>query len=572
MPFRQFIKFNRTIIKVTHVPILLLIYVYEKLRLARFSYEPDELIEQHGRRTTLIPFALNGPPDLFSPGTRLREPSITAFQKDRALDEVFRRPFDGDVTLTKSQNENTDQHSNVVDKWMHGLNDGASAPEEQPRSILERLERARPVARRAATYGSARGKQKAWRSASQTGSVKSDPEDNYMRSIRRRPQPIREEDEHAYVETHVTDRDADDELLTTDHEDETNDLSMTSELRPADEGNVKEMHEEDLATPTDSKNHARFPLELGPDTKAQAQMENTKPKSDRGLQADTVRRAGHHRNSSTTTILFNPQSERSETSSLSPRRPQRNNLEPNRPRPLTRGNSMRAPPVPLPRRVNNIPATRSRPGLPSRNGLQSTPNVARFLNLAAATDRRAPSFEAFALDLASDIGDNRNVVLNDDTPFLSSSYQPGMNQEASRRNRRSEEESVQMSRIVLARMNALEDGFKDMLREVKALGSVVGSATASSRGNSANETEGSQSPRKIAKKMGAGASAKAHKSVVSVQTLDGAAELEKRRGSGLREVESVEDAVTATSDVAITTKTADLAQEERPSNKTSNSF
>lgn len=566
IPFRQFIKINRTIIKVTHVPILLLIYIYDKLRLARFSYEPDEIIEQHGQRNTLIPFALNGPPDLFSPGTRLREPSITAFQKDRALDEVFRRPFEGDTSLTKQQNENQDQHSNVVDKWIHGLNGGASEPEEQPRSILERLERARPVARRAATYGSGRGKQKAWRSVSQTGSAKSDPEDSYMKSVRRRPQPIREEDENAFVETHVTDRDADDELLTTDHEDESNDISTTSPPRQVGDGTVAEMHEEDLATPTEPKNYVH---ELVPGTNTQGQTESIRPKSDKGAPADTIRRAAHHRNSSTTTILFNPQSERSETSSVSPRRPQRDVLEHNRPRPMTRSNSTRAPQAPLPRRTNNIPATRTRPGLPNRS-LQSTPNVARFLNLAAATDRRAPSFEAFALDLASDIGDNRNVVLNnDDAPFLGL----GTNQEASpRRNRRSDEESVQMSRIMLARMNTLEEGFKDMLREVKALGSGVGSATASSRGNSANEAEGSsKSPRKIAKKVGA---VKGHKSVASVQSLDGAAEAEKRRGSGLREVESAEDGTaTVASDVARTTKSADVARDERVlDNKTRSSF
>ena len=470
MPFRQFIKVNRTIIKVTHVPILVLIYIYEKLRLARLPYEPDELIEQYGRKTTLMPFALHGPPDLFSPGTRLREPSITAYHKARALDEVFRRPFEGDSTLSKQQNQNTDQPTNVVDKWMNGLGkDGASEPEEQPRSILERLERARPIVRRAATYGTSRGKQRAWRSASQTGSAKSDPEDSYMRSIRRRPQPIREEDENAYIEPHVNDRDADDELLTTADEDESNDLSTTTPPRQLDTEQPREMHEEDMATPTEPKSHTQFPVELIHETKVQGQSENTK------AQADNVRRAAHHRNSSTTTILFNPQSERSDASSASPHRPQRS---PNRSRIVSRGDSFKALSSSTPRRANNPPANRFRPGLPSRDGLQSAPNVARFLNLAASTDGRAPSFETFALDLASDIGDNRNVMLNNDNAnFVSSSYRPGSKQNEPRQNRRSDEESAQMSRIMLARMNALEEGFKDMLREMKALGSAPVSYT-----------------------------------------------------------------------------------------------
>lgn len=397
-----------------------------------------------------------------------------------------------------------------------------------------------------------------------------------MRSIRRRPQPIREEDENAYVETHVTDRDADDELLTTaDEEDEFNDLSTTTPPREVANEHVAEMHEEDMATPTEPQDDAQFPRELARVTKAQSHSENVKPKSDRGAQADTVRRIAHHRNSSTTTILFNPQSELSEASSASPRRIQRPMNESNRPRTTNRGDILNVPLSSTPRRANNLPATRARPGLPSRNGFQSTPNVARFLNLAARTDRRAPSFEAFALDLASDIGDNRNVVLNnDDAPFLSGSYQPGRAQEATRKQRRSDEESSQMSRIMLARMNTLEEGFKDMLREVKKLGSAAGSATASSRGTSANEAESSNMSalKKVPKKTGAGPSAKLHKSVASVQSLDVAGEAEKRKGSSLREVESVGDVATTTSDIAPTINSAEVAEEARPTNKTSNSF
>ena len=63
------------------------------------------------------------------------------------------------------------------------------------------------------------------------------------------------------------------------------------------------------------------------------------------------------------------------------------------------------------------------------------------------------------------------------------------------------------------------------------------------------------------------------KSVASVQSLDGAAEAEKRRGSGLREVESAEDTATVASEVARTTKSADVAQESRvPNNKPRSSF
>jgi hypothetical protein len=255
MPFRQFVKVNRTVIKVTHVPILLIIYVYEKVRLGRYSYEPIEVIEQQNRRTTIVPFALSGPPDIFSPGagTRLREPSITAYHKDRALDEVFRRPFEGDISLNKPSQEQrteTDGQSNVVDRWMSGLGEvgAASPPEEQPRSILERLERNRPPLRRAVTSYT---KRKAWRSASQTGSAKSDPEehDRFIRSIRGRPQPITEENEEAFVESQVTDRDADDELFTAADDESVAPSTVEPRLRVETEDLI-DMHEEDVATPT----------------------------------------------------------------------------------------------------------------------------------------------------------------------------------------------------------------------------------------------------------------------------------------------------------------------------------
>jgi len=50
------------------------------------------------------------------------------------------------------------------------------------------------------------------------------------------------------------------------------------------------------------------------------------------------------------------------------------------------------------------------------------------------------------------------------------------------KNRRNEEESNRVNRMVLARMNTIEEGFKDILKEVKGLRS-----TGNSRGTSAAE-------------------------------------------------------------------------------------
>ena len=564
--FRQFVRVNRTIIKITHIPILLIIYVYEKIRLSRYA-EPTELIEQQGRRTTIIPFALNGPPDLFSPGTRMREPSITTYHKDRALEEVFRRPFEGDDAITKQQTETTDQHSNVVAKWMSGFGDHgeASPPEEQPRSILERLERNRPPMRRAVT---SYVKRKPWRSSSQSGSARSDPDDRYKRSFRRKPQPINEEDEDLHDALHVTDRDADDELITNAADDESVDPSTTDAAPQTGKENVREMHEEDLETPTESKPKASPFQDFKPasaSASASASSAWPKPQSTGGVPGNSSNgrstlagstRRDHQRNSSTTTILFKPQSSRDDSSPPSPRRVTSSSGAAERPR-TSRNDSSRKVPA-ASRRSANVPiaaaprASPRRPGLANRNSaaFQSAPNVARFLDLAARTDRRAPSFSALALDLASDIGDNRGVVLyDDDGPQLGSSFQEQLERETARRQKqKNDAEGHQMSRMVLARMNTLEEGFKDILREVRLLGSAAGSANASSRNGSANDTDisaGSARALKSARKMptnvarSAGAPLKVR--VELPPGSDGGGEAERKRSSGLREVVLVED-------------------------------
>lgn len=587
MPFRQFVKINRTIIKITHFPILLLIFVYEKLRLARFAYEPTELIERHTRRNTLTPFALNGPPDVFSPGTRLREPSITAYHKDRALDEVFRRPFEGESPPNKTQQTETDGQSNVVDRWISGLGDegGASPPEEQPRSILERLERHRPPMRRAMTSYT---KRKPWRSASQSGSALSDPEDRFVQSIRRRPQPITEENEDLHLETQVTDRDADDELLTNAADDESVGPSTTGPPGQYDKENTRSIHEEDLVTPIAPRAE---PTSLaGSISPQKRQQDSTQPNatSTTSASAGPLQRVGHQRNSSTTTILFNPQSESYESSSASPRKPPRSPPKPERPRTPGHtesfGNGRLSP-----RRTPNINtnvsrAAGTRPNLANRNAFKSTPNVARFLDLVARTDRRTPSFEALALDLASDIGDNRNVTLaseNIGLPTLTGSFQEQLAQQAAKRfqqqQRRSEEDNANISRMMLARMNSLEEGFRDILREVRMIGSASSKAT--SAGEEGDDTGVGISPAAAASRIAgrrtttvAGA---ANMGRVArgqgVSSLDGL-EDGRTRSSGLREVETADHVVVKHGSSATTAKSTRASEIERSTAKTSISF
>lgn len=116
--------------------------------------------------------------------------------------------------------------------------------------------------------------------------------------------------------------------------------------------------------------------------------------------------------------------------------------------------------------------------------------------------RRQPSFNARALDLASDLGDNRYVPdAHINTVPASLATQMGMqhlaqHMERRRRERDSgeerrsreeqREEAGLLNRVMMARMNTLEEGFREVLQEVRGLASHQGSKAVSAVG------EGSQ--------------------------------------------------------------------------------
>ena len=152
LPFREFVRVNRTAIKATHFPILFIIYAYERLVLHRNSFEASELIEPRGRlsngaKAFDIPSASF---PLLSPRQgRVREPSVATFRKDKALEEVFRRPFPGDTLRGSQRNHQRRNTSNAISHWMSNIGPDCQAnpPMEQDRTILDRLE-AREVVRR----------------------------------------------------------------------------------------------------------------------------------------------------------------------------------------------------------------------------------------------------------------------------------------------------------------------------------------------------------------------------------------------------------------------------------------
>lgn len=101
----------------------------------------------------------------------------------------------------------------------------------------------------------------------------------------------------------------------------------------------------------------------------------------------------------------------------------------------------------------------------------------------SSSRHRAPSFNALALDLASDLGDNRYgpdpLSPGGGLPLGSSfsdqflreqHFVREMERRREEERRRSEEQEQGMvGRIMLARMNTLEEGFREVLREVKDL-------------------------------------------------------------------------------------------------------
>jgi hypothetical protein len=501
MSFKRFIKLNRLIIKVTHVPVLFSIFFYERILLSHFSYGPTDFVEQRGRSQSKAPvraFSIRGPMDVFSPGARLREPSITTFHKDRALEEVFRRPFRDPsikVQTPSSQHPQGRRNSgNVVTDWMRGMSDDdAHAPQEDTRSVLDRLEtKKRPgLVRRTKTAAGYFNRRRYPLATTRT--IASDP-DNNLSPFQR---PIAEEEEpDAGMEDlpHQTDADGDDELLTNDDEDRTpteniakkNKEGFDRENSPQNQDETSD--DEFFRTPMTilSRAPARTPAKAN--SPASAGFNQPHSMSPNKRQAKP--KPSHNRNWSTNTVLFSPAKITADETSRSP--------SPNR-RPRTSNRSGTATPGRAPTDGRRTPATRPRAIMPPRELNRQSANIANVLSLDQR--RRDPSFNALALDLASDLGDNKHGPDFGNLGALPGSFTTQLEMAARARARNgSDDESNRMSRIMLARMTTLEEGFRDVLKEVKGLrqGS---EATFPSRAGSRG---GGTPPNELAKKKGKG--------------------------------------------------------------------
>ena len=466
IPFRPFVRLNRTVIKVTHFPVLFIIYAYERIILQGAAFEPTDLIENRGRPGARVKGS-EGPGaglNLISPRAhRLREPSVATANKDRALAEVFRQPYRGN---TGRRTQKSHERRNVVNNWMSemGPNGTASPPVEQDRSVVDRLEARRLAHRRSLALMLRRqgGRGRSFTEA--TMSAVSDPEEFVSGGVTRRPLHRHESSDLPTMSMNdlpeQTDADGDDELVTNDEEENiTSDRRDTSVDNPSS-GHVKNRIEgEDYfqQTPT-AKSRAPRESSLWPPRNARFES----PLQDPNSNGSTIHRSGrahHSRNVSTNTILFDPLPRKADSSSS----PSRRIITTKNSAKNTGSGSGVLTPASAGRRTPKR-SNRVRPIMPPRTAFQSAPDLAGMLMLDTSQGRK-PSL---AFDIGSDIGDNKAIGGG----FVPASFATQMAfatgaLRAGQAGGSGNDDHRMMSKMMMARMTNLEEGFRDVIKEVK---------------------------------------------------------------------------------------------------------
>nr|POE46739.1 calcium channel yvc1 [Quercus suber] len=492
IPLRQFVKTNRYIIKLTHFPILFGIFAYERLILSTHVYEPIDLVEKPTTsQAKPLAFSLNKAHEVFSPGPRLlREPSVMSFNKDRALDEVFRRPFHGSTlrTTTREMDSGRRNSTNAVDRWMQAADQegGASPPMEQPRSVLEQLEHRRPRPKRALTSERIKQGSKSRDFSQATKSAVSDP-DHLSLTTPRRPQRIVEESEDldASQDAIPQETDADGDCENNDESDAPTPgvgESAMSVNKAVERSGNDDSEEEFFQTPV--ANRTPFlQSSFATKTRLQDTAHSVLAAQPASQAKPTNRRQSHNRNASSATILFVPQT--ADDSSTSN---QKRLSVPVGARNTNPGGTSTPAKFPAGLRTPKLkPAqTKARPIMPPRQ--RTAPNNVgglAFMDFPARQSYRQPSLNARALDLASEIGDNRPMggidgggISGMPASFSEAFYRDrDLERRREDERRRSEDaEKGMVNRIMLARMHTLEEGFREVLKEIKDMSQAANSS------------------------------------------------------------------------------------------------
>lgn len=474
LPFRVFIKTNRTVIKVTHFPLLFGIYAYERLFLARSVFDPTDLVDNAGRGRRIISFK-DTRPGLFSPNIRMRQESVAGFQKDKALDEVFRLAPRGD-TLRTTRRSVDPQTQNVVNNWMDHQSGIASPPQEQDRAVVDRLEMRK---QRNATLR----RRGISREISGTRSVASDPAE-FISTGRFQDQFQASENELPNLNNGdaigQTDADGDDELVTND-DDEGQTLDKRSRTNLSRSQILEDSEKENES---DGEDYFRTPAavrfgEAHPSSVASSSRKNRFPSNTLAPpKISPPKRRSHDRNMSTNTILFNPIAAKGHQSS---------SASPPKSRPRTaksRSHANTGTHTPAgsgantghrtPRHsIYTTALSKPRPIMPSRTHFQSVPNFNMDTTierpLKGQIRRRRSSLDMGMSDLGLDNNPNALLGAVPSSFATQMAMATGALKGLGPRAGREEDTEGMMGRLMLARMKTLEEGFAEVVREFKGM-------------------------------------------------------------------------------------------------------
>ncbi|KAI1497326.1 hypothetical protein F5X99DRAFT_27138 [Biscogniauxia marginata] len=525
MPIRQFVILNRMVIKLTHWPLLFCIFLYEKYFLASSIYEPTDLVDNPGRSRG-VSFA---DPEsrgfsLFSPGIRTHAESVAGLQKDRALDEVFRRPPDSS-TIRSQRRQERRKTQTAIRNWMD-QNDEIGERlshwptiDSRPSYSQRRMSMSRELPRR-------------FRRVSDIRSAASDPADLISNSGF--PAANMSELNGQIIEQQArykdqTDADGDDELVTND-EDEDEDIAAESRQDSRSHDDTPE----DYFTPVASRRGTLATSSMS--STPHHLMTTTSPRNNPNVQ----RQGLHSRTLSTNTILYNPQeaarhgqSPTSIAEELSGAR--------SRPR-MSRLNTAMGDSAPggtrSPRKIQYVPVPT--PTRPKPIPVKSAPNRTSLLT----TNPRLRRLSSVDAEITSDMG----LDVNNEFGAVPSSFATQMAMATGQlrtlgRGSADRESSDRINRLVLAKMKTLEENLADIVREIRA----TRSSTAPTAQNSADDgswkaktptgsTATAQKKTAATRKKGSrpGSSSRADKAMSAAGVASPRRRMAKRKGKEVR--------------------------------------
>ncbi|PGH16476.1 hypothetical protein AJ80_05160 [Polytolypa hystricis UAMH7299] len=468
MPLPKFVKLNRTVIKVTHFPILFTIYLYERTLLQANAFEPTDLVERRNRSGSLLRRKLDFHRhfDALSQTTRrVREPSVTTHHKDLALEEVFRRPFK-DTTYRGSQKSQYRQRtSNVVHNWMQNMGPDTTdtPPEEQDSNTVDHLGDQR-LRKSRFLQGRLRGFSGTMHNFTETTrSIASDPEDFISGDVHRPGLPRLTTEPMLPPMTRYlsrqTDIEGDDELTSSDNDQDDDSAGEKDGVTHAPSGSHS-----NPTSPTVNWGTATTTVKSSRPSTAKLISRRNSP----SRRPKTPRRH-HRRGASGGTVLYNPTGS-DDAGGESGGVQDRTQIQPFPPRVAI---GLATPDRLAGRRAPKDITNRARPrpivNRP-KSEFMSVPDMSDnpWLHDTSRSHRRRSSLD---LDLGSDLGDNK-AVAGALAGAVPSSFATQMAYATGglRRPTASGTNSQDMlSKLVLARMKTLEEGFQEVIKEVKDL-------------------------------------------------------------------------------------------------------